>query len=57
MWKVKRMNTERIVVLTFDVGAGGIAAHPATGSDRSLLPTDNIHAAYGSVSRPAAIPT
>src|SRR5260370_39304561 len=33
MWKVKRMNTARIVVLTIDVGAGGIAAYLASGSD------------------------
>ena len=26
MWKVKRMNTARIVVLTIAVGAGGVAA-------------------------------
>jgi pilus assembly protein CpaB len=32
MWKVKRMNTARIVVLTITVGAGGIAAHHASGS-------------------------
>ena len=30
MWKVKRMNTARIVVLTIAIGAGGIAALPAT---------------------------
>ena len=33
MWKVKRMNTARIVVLTIAVGAGGVAAYPASGSD------------------------
>src|SRR2546421_2168674 len=33
MWKVKRMNTPRIVVLTIAVGAGGIAAYLASGSD------------------------
>jgi pilus assembly protein CpaB len=33
MWKVKRMNTARIVVLTIAVGAGGIAAYLATGFD------------------------
>jgi pilus assembly protein CpaB len=32
MWKVKRMNTARIVVLTIAVGAGGIAAYLASGS-------------------------
>jgi hypothetical protein len=38
MWKVKRMNTARIVVLTIAVGAGGIAACPARGSDDKPLP-------------------
>ena len=33
MWKVKRMNTARIVVLTIAVGAGGIAAYLASGSE------------------------
>jgi Flp pilus assembly protein CpaB len=33
MWKVKRMNTARIVVLAIAVGAGGIAACLASGSD------------------------
>jgi pilus assembly protein CpaB len=40
MWKVKRMNTARIVVLTIAVGVGGIAAHPADGSDHKPLPTE-----------------
>jgi pilus assembly protein CpaB len=34
MWKVKRMNTARIVVLTIALGAGGIAAYLASGSDK-----------------------
>ena len=34
MWKVKRMNTARIMVLTFAVGAGGVAAYLASGSDK-----------------------
>jgi pilus assembly protein CpaB len=38
MWKVKRMNTARIVVLTIAVGAGGIAAYLASGSDNKSLP-------------------
>jgi pilus assembly protein CpaB len=33
MWKVKRMNTARIVVLTIAVGAGGVAAYLVSGSD------------------------
>jgi pilus assembly protein CpaB len=35
MWKVKRMNTARIVVLTIAVGAGGVAAWLASGSDNT----------------------
>jgi pilus assembly protein CpaB len=41
MWKVKRMNTARIVVLTVAVGAGGIAAYLASGSDKPL-PTEPV---------------
>ncbi len=33
MWEVKRMNTARIVVLTIAIGAGGVAAFLASGSD------------------------
>src|SRR5487761_297461 len=39
MWKVKRMNTARIVVLTIAVGAGGVAAYLASGSDNKPPPT------------------
>ena len=42
MWKVKRMNTARIVVLTIAVGAGGIAAYLASGSDNKPLPTKPV---------------
>ena len=48
MWKVKRMNTARIVVLTVAVGAGGIAAYLASGSDKpppepvAQLPTVDV---------------
>jgi pilus assembly protein CpaB len=35
MWKVKRMNTARIVVLTIAIGAGGVAAYLASGSDKA----------------------
>jgi pilus assembly protein CpaB len=42
MWKVKRMNTARIVVLTIAVSAGGIAAYLATGSDTKPLPTEPV---------------
>lgn len=38
MWKVKRMNTAGIVVLTIAVGAGGIAACLAGGSDSKPPP-------------------
>jgi len=37
MWKVKRMNTARIVVMADAVGAGGIAACFASGSDTSIF--------------------
>jgi pilus assembly protein CpaB len=39
MWKVKRMNTARIVVLTTADGAGGIAGYLANRSDNKPLPT------------------
>jgi pilus assembly protein CpaB len=38
MWKVKRMNRARIVVLTIALGAGGIAAYLASGSDSKAPP-------------------
>jgi pilus assembly protein CpaB len=38
MWKVKRMKTAQIVVLTIAVGAGGIAAYLASGSDNGPAP-------------------
>jgi pilus assembly protein CpaB len=41
MWKVKRMNTARIVVLAIAIGAGGIAAYLASGSDKQL-PTEPV---------------
>lgn len=39
MWKVKRMNTARIVVLTIAVCAGGAAAYLASGSDPKPVET------------------
>src|ERR1700722_17288457 len=43
MWKVKRMNRARIVVLTIALGAGGIAAYLASGSDsRPPPPTEPV---------------
>jgi len=38
MWKVKRMNTARIAVLTIAIGAGGIAAWLASGSEKTEAP-------------------
>jgi pilus assembly protein CpaB len=38
MWKVKRMNTARIVVLAIALGAGGIAAYLASGSGEAPAP-------------------
>jgi pilus assembly protein CpaB len=42
MWKVKRMNTARIVVLTIAVGAGGVAAYLASGSDNKPPPAEPV---------------
>src|SRR5260370_19547375 len=42
MWKVKRMNTARIVVLTIAVGAGGVAAYLASGSDPKPPPSEPV---------------
>jgi hypothetical protein len=42
MWKVKCMNTARIVVLAIAVSAGGIAAFFATRSDNKPLPTGPV---------------
>lgn len=36
------MNTARIVVLTLAVGAGGVAAYLASGSDNKALPTEPV---------------
>jgi hypothetical protein len=55
MWKVKRMNTACIVVLTIAVGAGGMAAYPADGSDNTLFPTDSNNVARDGVSGPTTI--
>jgi pilus assembly protein CpaB len=42
MWKVKRMNTARIVVLTIAVGAGGVAAYLASGSDSKPVSSEPV---------------
>jgi pilus assembly protein CpaB len=42
MWKVKRMNTARIVVLTIAVGAGGVAAYLVSGSDSKPPPAEPV---------------
>jgi pilus assembly protein CpaB len=42
MWKVKRMNRARIVVLTIAVLAGGVAAYLASGSDSKSPPAEPI---------------
>lgn len=41
MWKVKRMNTARIIVLAIALGAGGIAAYLASGSDPAPAVSDS----------------
>src|ERR1700728_2218375 len=38
MWKVKRMNRARMVVLPIALGAGGVAAYLASGSDSKPPP-------------------
>ena len=42
MWKVKRMDTARIVVLTTADGTGGIAAYLATRSDNTPLRAEPV---------------
>jgi pilus assembly protein CpaB len=42
MWKVKRMNRARIVVLTIAIGAGGVAAYLASGSDSKPPPAEPV---------------
>jgi pilus assembly protein CpaB len=42
MWKVKRMNTARIVVLAVALGAGGVAAYLASGSDNKPAPAEPV---------------
>jgi pilus assembly protein CpaB len=42
MWKVKRMYTARMIVLTIALGAGGIAAYPASGSDDTSAQTEPV---------------
>jgi pilus assembly protein CpaB len=56
MWKVKRMNTARIVVLTIAIGAGGVAAYLASGPDNKApsepvaqLPTVDVLVAKGDI--------
>ena len=54
MWKVKRMNTACIVVLTIAIGAGGIAAHLASGFDhQSAAPATQIAQTLQRQIRPA----
>jgi hypothetical protein len=57
MWKVKRMNTARIVALTIAVGAGGTASYPADGSDSALPPNDSINVARDGVFGPTTTQT
>lgn len=42
MWKVTRMNRARIVVLTIAIGAGGVAAYLASGSDSKPPSTEPV---------------
>ena len=51
------MNISRLVVLTITFSAPGGAACPASGSDNTPFPTDNINAVRDGVSRPTATQT
>jgi hypothetical protein len=42
MWKVKRMDTARIVVLTTADGTSGIAAYLANSSNNTPLPAEPV---------------
>jgi Flp pilus assembly protein CpaB len=57
MWKVKRMNIARIVVLTIAVGAGGVAAYLASGSDNKPSTAPKLVKANGSGFMAAILPT
>ncbi len=46
MWKVKRMNTARILDLAFAIGAGSLAAQPAGGPDRKSIPKSPVLQSY-----------
>jgi hypothetical protein len=52
MWKVKRMNTAGIVVLTIAVEAGGVAHYPASGFDNTLRSTNSIDVVRYGVTNP-----
>jgi pilus assembly protein CpaB len=59
MWKVKRMNRARIVVLAIAIGAGGVAAYLASGSDKpapaepvAQLPTVDVLVAKSETVKP-----
>jgi hypothetical protein len=57
MWKVKRMNTARILDLAIAIGAGSFAARPARGPDgrstsRNLLQSFAPDAPYPHTGKP-----
>src|SRR4051812_27894421 len=62
MWKVKRMNTARIVVLAIALGAGSVALYLASTSDApppppqaAELPTTDILVAKGDIALGQAV--
>jgi pilus assembly protein CpaB len=63
MWKVTRMNRARIIVLTIALGAGGVAAYLASGSDSkpppqaeaAQLPTVDVLVAKADISLGQAV--
>jgi hypothetical protein len=42
MWKVKRMNTARILDLATAIGAGSPAARPASGPHGKSIPSEAV---------------
>jgi len=58
MWKVKRMNTARILDLAIAIGAGSLAARPARGPDgkstaKSLLRSLATDASHPHTDKPS----
>jgi hypothetical protein len=55
MWKVKRMNTARILDLAIAIGAGGFAAQPASGPGGKSSPGSLLHSFAPDASYPHTV--